>query len=185
MSVCLCVIDSLLEAHLLFACALVSSSYGIRRSFYSGLGAAVKIFPSGCFYGHFSSYVSATVFLFNTKLSAVDPALPTIKPWLIYNVFLFLSDVEATYLSLFQTACIVLRRIFILNCSYRSVVATSVGLTYCARSPWLHAYIHTRRATWVNTIMHPLNSALCLFRSSRLSCVLLATCFDPCLYNLK
>lgn len=87
MSVCLCVIDSLLEAHLLFACALVSSSYGIRRSFYSGLGAAVKIFPSGCFYGHFSSYVSATVFLFNTKLSAVDPALPTIKPWLIYNVF--------------------------------------------------------------------------------------------------
>ena len=55
--------------------------------------------------------------------------------------FLFLSDVEATYLSLFQTACIVLRRICILNCSYRSVVH---------RSAWLiarghHAYIHTRR----------------------------------------
>ena len=80
-SVCLCAIVFLLEAHCfvvcLFACALVFSSYFIRRSFYSGLGAAVKIFPSGCFYGHFSSYVSATVFLFNTELSAVNPGCLT------------------------------------------------------------------------------------------------------------
>ena len=88
MSVCLCVLDSLLWR--LICCLLVLSYQAVmvllRRSFYSGLGAAVKIFPSGCFYGHFSSYVSATVF--KTELSAVDPALPTIKPWLIYNVFL-------------------------------------------------------------------------------------------------
>lgn len=68
MSVGLCVIVSLLEAHLLFACALVSSSDCIRRSFYSGLDAVVKIFPSVCFYGHFSFYVTATpmFLLFNT-----------------------------------------------------------------------------------------------------------------------
>lgn len=184
MSVCLCVIDSLLEAHLLFACALVSSSYGIRRSFYSGLGAAVKIFPSGCFYGHFSSYVSATVFLFNTKLSAVDPALPTIKPWLIYNVFFVFVWCRGHLSQPFSNGLYRLKAYFYFKLLL-SLRCTSVGLTYCARSPWLHAYIHTRRATWVNTIMHPLNSALCLFRSSRLSCVLLATCFDPCLYNLK
>ena len=141
MSVGLCVIVSLLEAHLLFACALVSSSYGIRRSFYSGLGAAVKYFHLVA-----STVISHPMWVLPFSCSILNSLLWTLpyRPSSLdsFITFCFLVFVWCRgHLSQPFSNGLYRLKAYLYFKLLLSLRCTSVGLTYCARSPCMHTCI--------------------------------------------